>query len=82
MPDSASSVATSRGRSRSRRSVEKTAAASVDDSTAPISTAVRQSSPADSGETAATTTTLTTTPTVASVERRPEHRAQRGSSAR
>ena len=35
MPDSASRMAASRGRSRSRRSVEKTAAASVDDSTAP-----------------------------------------------
>ena len=35
MPDSASSIAESRGRMRIRRSVEKTAAASVDDSTAP-----------------------------------------------
>ncbi len=35
MPDSASSVATSRGGSRSRRRVAKTAAASVEESTAP-----------------------------------------------
>ena len=45
IPASASSVATRRGRSRSRRSVEKPAAASVEASTAPISAAVRQSQP-------------------------------------
>ena len=43
MPDSASRMAEIRGRNRIRRSTENTAAASVDDTIAPIRTAERQS---------------------------------------
>ena len=67
MPDSASRIAESRGLMRSRRRVEKTAAASVDDSTAPYSRANCQDRPSRRCSRTPTTATLTTTPTVASM---------------
>jgi hypothetical protein len=59
-------VALIRLASGSRRSTEKTAAASVDATTLPRMTAVRHSTPSSQCATSATTTTLTATPSVAS----------------
>ena len=64
-PDSASSMPASRAGSGSRRRTEKTAAASVEASTAPRISAVRQSAPSRVCTATATTMTLTPTPSVA-----------------
>ena len=65
-PDSASSRPATRRGSGSTRSTENTAAASVDDTMAPRSSASCQSIPSSRCAPAAVTTMLTTTPTVAS----------------
>jgi len=57
--------------SGSRRSTEKTAAASVDDTTAPKMSAVRTSTPRKCTRNPDVTATLTATPTVASSTDRP-----------
>jgi hypothetical protein len=59
-------VALIRLASGSRRSTEKTAAASVEATTLPRISAVRHSTPSSQCATSATTTTLTATPSVAS----------------
>jgi hypothetical protein len=64
-PDSASSVARMRGRSGSLRITANTAAASVEDTTAPSSTAVRASTSSNNHASAEVTETLIATPTVA-----------------
>jgi hypothetical protein len=64
-PDSASSVARVRARSRSLRITANTAAASVEDTTAPSSMAVRASTSSTSQASAEVTVTLIATPTVA-----------------
>jgi hypothetical protein len=87
-PDSSSSVATIRRGSASRRSVAKTAAASVELTTAPTSSANPQVKPSSHTPSTATTTTLTTTPTVASAtpgpaaRRTSDHRVVNPPSAR
>ena len=65
-PDSASSAPVRRRGSGSRRSTEKTAAASVGEVTAPSSTESSQLSPSTKWQKTAITSTLTATPTVAS----------------
>ena len=64
IPDSISRVAVSRGGRPSARRVEKTAAASVEDTIAPSSRPVRQPVSSSRTATPAVTSTLTATPTV------------------
>ena len=69
MPDSTSSTARTRGRSRKPRALirKKTAAASVEATTAPISRAWIQPMPSTNFATGAVSNVVISTPTVASV---------------